>query len=288
MRHGPLVLDDERIGRLLDAIVEECVRAARTKDEADPNSFPQRCVCRFVARLVNQRKRLRLGSIPQAGQLAENLLSRWRQTAQLRRHEIRDVVGITLGANAIQVPGPSPFTIVECEQTLLDKYGNQLIGEEWIARRLLMDQFCQRGDAFGCAVKRIPNQPPQVFTGERRKDNFVHDRARLADRFKLADQRMGGIDLVISVGPDQHQMLYVRLGQQILQQVQRCGVEPLQIVEEQRQWVLRPGEHGEKAPENQLKATLRVVGRQLRDRRLFTDDELQLRNQVYDKLPVRA
>src|SRR6266550_5627193 len=187
MRPGPLVLDDERIGSLLDAIVEECVRAARTKDEAGPNSFPQRCVCRFVARLVNQRKRLRLGSIPQAGQLAENLLSRWRQTAQLRRHKSCDVVGITLGANAIEVPGPSPFTIVECEQPLLDKYGNQLIGEEWIARRLLVDQFCQRGDAFWFAVKSIPNQPSQVFRSERCKNDFVHDRARLADRLELAD-----------------------------------------------------------------------------------------------------
>src|SRR5882724_7198276 len=74
----------------------------------------------------------------------------------------------------------------------------------------------------------------------------------------------------------------------MLQQVQRCRVEPLQIVEEQRQRVLRPGEHGEKAPENQLKAALRVTGRQLRDRWLVTYDELQLRNQVYDKPPVWA
>src|SRR5260370_16168521 len=63
---------------------------------------------------------------------------------------------------------------------------------------------------------------------------FGSDRARLADRFELADQRMSGIDLVIPVSPDQHQMLHVRLGQQILQQVQGCRVEPLQIVEEQR------------------------------------------------------
>jgi hypothetical protein len=62
----------------------------------------------------------------------------------------------------------------------------------------------------------------------------------------------------------------------------------LQIIEEQRQRVLRPGEHGEKASENQLKATLRVMERQLRDRRLVTDDELQLRDQVYDKPSVRA
>jgi hypothetical protein len=62
----------------------------------------------------------------------------------------------------------------------------------------------------------------------------------------------------------------------------------LQIVEEQCQRVLRPSEHGEKAPKNPLKAALRVMGRQLRDRRLVTNDELQLRNQVYDKPPVRA
>ena len=61
----------------------------------------------------------------------------------------------------------------------------------------------------------------------------------------------------------------------------------MQIVEEQRQRVLRPGKHGEKVPENQLKAALRVMGRQLRDRRLVADDELQLWNQVYDKPPVR-
>src|SRR5260370_35078007 len=60
------------------------------------------------------------------------------------------------------------------------------------------------------------------------------------------------------------------------------------MVEEEGKGVLRPGERGEKAPENQLKAALRVTGRQLRDRRLVADDELQLRNQIYDKLPVRA
>jgi hypothetical protein len=60
----------------------------------------------------------------------------------------------------------------------------------------------------------------------------------------------------------------------------------LQIVEEQRQRVLRSAEHGEKAPKDQLKATLRIMRWQLRDRRLVADDELQLWNQVYDEPPV--
>jgi len=84
----------------------------------------------------------------------------------------------------------------------------------------------------GRSGRASPIQPPQVFRSERRKDDFVHDSARLADRFELADQRMGGIDLIIPVSPDQHQMLHVRLVKQMLQQVQRCQVEPLQIVED--------------------------------------------------------
>src|SRR5258705_9221270 len=150
-----------------------------------------------------------------------------------------------------------------------------------------MDQFCQRGDAFGFAVESIPNQPPQVFRSERRKDDFVHDRARLADRFELADQRMGGIDLVIPVSPDQHQMLHVRLGQEILQQVERCRVEPLQVVEEQRQRMFRPCKYADKSSEYQLEAALRLLRWKLRDRRLFSNDELQFGNKIDDELTVR-
>ena len=46
---------------------------------------------------------------------------------------------------------------------------------------------------------------------------------------------MSGIDLVVAVGADQQQVAYLRPGQQILEQIERRRVEPLQIVEEQRQ-----------------------------------------------------
>ena len=55
--------------------------------------------------------------------------------------------------------------------------------------------------------------------------------ARL-DRFELPHQWMGGADFVVAVGADQHQMPHVRMGQQILHQIQRRSVQPLQIVEE--------------------------------------------------------
>ena len=47
-------------------------------------------------------------------------------------------------------------------------------------------------------------------------------------------------------------------------------------------------EHAEEAPENHLKAILGVLRRQVRDRRLRSDNELELGNEVDDELAVRA
>ena len=55
-------------------------------------------------------------------------------------------------------------------------------------------------------------------------------------------------------------------------QVQRRYIEPLQIVEEQHQRMFRPGEDSDEAPKHKLEAPLRIMGRNLRDRRLFADD----------------
>ena len=73
------------------------------------------------------------------------------------------------------------------------------------------------------------------------------------------------------------QVPHIRLRQQVLDEVERRRVEPLQVVEEQRQRMLRPGEDADEPPEHQLEAALRVLWRQLRDRRLVSDDELSVR-----------
>jgi len=53
---------------------------------------------------------------------------------------------------------------------------------------------------------------------------------------------MSAIDLIVPVRTDQHQVLQIRLGQQILEQVERRRVQPLQIVKEQRQRMFLAGE----------------------------------------------
>src|SRR5215831_13365161 len=108
-----------------------------------------------------------------------------------------------------------------------------------------------------------------------RKYDVLHHRSSLADRFELAYQRMGGIDFVVPVGADQEQVLHIRPGQQIIEQIERCRIEPLQVVEEESERMLRPREYADKSPKHQLEAALRVLWRKFRDRRLFSYDELQ-------------
>ena len=84
---------------------------------------------------------------------------------------------------------------------------------------------------------------------------------------------MRSVDLVVSIGADQQQMPNVPLGEKIFEQVERSAIEPLQIVEEERQRMLRTRKDGDESPEHRLKTALRIFRRQIRHRRLFADDE---------------
>ncbi len=44
---------------------------------------------------------------------------------------------------------------------------------------------------------------------------------------------MDGSDLVVAVGVEQDEVLQIRPGQHILEQIERRGVEPLQLIEEE-------------------------------------------------------
>ena len=219
--------------------MDELVGALQALDQLQTDRFPEIRVDLLLRFPENDRKHRDLGDVAEAGELLQRLLGFDRQAGQLPDHEVHHIVGVPLGVNAIEIPGPARGVMIEAEQPLFGERRNELNGEKRIAARLLVHQLRQRRGALRLAAKRIRNQLPQVFTGERRKRDLLHHRSRLADRIELAHQRMGGIDLVVPVGADQQQVLHIRLGQQILEQVERRRVEPLQIVEEQRQRMLR-------------------------------------------------
>ena len=82
-------------------------------------------------------------------------------------------------------------------------------------------------------------------------------------------------------------MSQVGLHEQIFQHVEGCRIEPLQIVEEQRERMFRACEDADESPEHQLEPEPGILRRQCWHWRLFADDVLQFRNEIGDEQPVR-
>src|SRR6516164_4263781 len=137
-------------------------------------------------------------------------------------------------------------------------------------------------------MNRIRNQLSQILLGQRRQDDLLHACSSLANRFEPAHQRVVRTDLVASIGADQHQVLRIRLGRQIFEQVETGCVEPLQIVQKQRQRMFRSGKDFDETPKNELETALSILRCKFWDRGLATEDQPQLRDKVDDELPVRV
>src|SRR5262249_55928436 len=178
--------------------------------------------------------------------------------------------------------------MIEREQPLVGQRKEELDYEERVAASLLVHQLRERRGLRQLAVKRVRNELTHVLTGEGRESDLLHGRSRVPDRLQLVRQRMGGADLVVAVGADQQEVLLIRPGQQVLEQVERRRVEPLQVVEEQREWMFRPGEDPDEPPKHQLETPLRIQWRKLGDRWLVSDDELELGDDVDHEPSVRA
>jgi hypothetical protein len=198
----------------------------------------------------------------------------------LANQKVHHVIGVTLGVNAIEIPRPARRIMIEVEQALFGERVKKLNDEERVAGGLLLHQLRQRRDVGRIAAKRIRDQLPEVVTSEGRQVNLLNQRSGLADCVELVPQRMCGIDLVVPISADQHQVLQIRPGQQILQQIESRSIEPLQIVEKERQRMFLPGKNTDESAEHELETALRLLRRQFRNRRWVTDDELQFGNEV--------
>ncbi len=236
----------------------------------------------------NDRQHRNLSDGAETGQKLQRPLRFGRQARQLPDHEVHHIVGVALGANALELPRPARDIMIKRQQVLLGERMKKLNDKERVASRLLVHQLCQPSSPPRRAAKRIRDQLPDVFMGQRRERDLRDLSAFALDGFELAHQRMRSINLVLPVGADQQQVPDVRLGQKIVEEIECCCVEPLQIVEEQCQRMVRPREHADEPPDHQLETPLRVLWREFGDRRLFTDDKVEFGDEVDHEPCVRA
>src|SRR6266404_923001 len=268
--------------------MDKLVGAPKLDEQLLPGSLPQVRADRLLRCPVDDRKCRDFGHASEAGKLLQSSLGLNGEAGQLPDHQVHHIVGVTLGVNAIEIPGPSRSTMIEGEQALFGERRNELKREKRVASRLLMHQLRERGGTLQFAAKRIRNQLLEVFAGKRSKRDLLYPCTGVLDSLKLAHQRMRGIDLVVSISADQHQVLQIRSGQEILQQVESRRVEPLQVVEEQSERVFRPSEYADKPPEHHLETPLCVLRFKIRDWWLFSEDEFQFRNQIHNEHSVRT
>ena len=130
-----------------------------------------------------------------------------------------------------------------------------------LPRGLLMHQFRQRRRGVLVRVKGVRNQVSHVFVGERCEDDLVYRCSGASDAIEGAQERMASRDFVVPVRADQQHVAHVRMRQQVFEQIERGRVEPLQIIEEEGQRMIGSREHREEAAQDQLKTSLRVLGR---------------------------
>src|SRR6266853_6229933 len=137
-------------------------------------------------------------------------------------------------------------------------------------------------------MQRIGDEPANIIELEPRQHDLMHPRIDSADRLQRPQKRVRGADLVVTVGANQQQVPHLWMRDQVHEEVERRCIKPLQIIKKQGERMLLAREYAKEAPEHHLETVLRVLRRQVRDRRLFSDHELQLRNEVDDELTVRA
>ncbi len=211
-----------------------------------------------------------------------------RKPLQLLGHEIHHVIGEALGADAIHVPLPGPRDRVEREQSLFGQRREELDHEERISAGLLLHQLRQGPHTPQLAMHGIGDELADIVESERRQHDLLDPRSGFADRLQRAQKRVRGTDLVVPVGADQQQVPHVRVRDQVLEEVEGRCVEPLQIVEEQRQGMFRPREYVDEASEHQPEPILGVLWWKIRNRWLRADDELQFRDELDNEQPIRV
>ena len=97
---------------------------------------------------------------------------------------------------------------------------------------------------------------------------------------------MRGVEFVGPVGANQQDVPHVRFCDQVLNDFEGRSIQPLQIVQEQRERTLWLGESAEEAPENHLESIPRLFGRQIRSRGLLPDNGGKLGDQSDHELAI--
>src|SRR5262245_36836391 len=288
MRGRTLLLRQEQIGRLLHTVMHEPIRVRRTHNQLEAKRFPQISIELLLRRSLDSGQRGRLRTISEARHSLQGFLGNQREPAQLADHEVDDVVCVPFRLDGLQIPVPSGIAWLEDNQVVLQELLKKLIGEERVAGRLFEYQLRQWLRRFMLTVKGVHDPRRHRVAVERAQNDVLDDGTALANHRERSHERVRRIHLVVPIRADEEQVLGLGLHQDAFDEIERGPIEPLEIVEEQGQRMLRTREDADQTADGRLKAGLRIRRRDIRYRWLLADHELQLGHQVEEQRAVRA
>src|SRR5262249_2944882 len=173
---------------------------------------------------------------------------------------VHHIIGVTLGVNALEIPRPARSIMIKGEHCFIGERRNELNGEERIATRLLVHQPCERRAAFQLAAKGVRDQLRDMLPAERAKRDLLYLSATGLDRVELPHHRVRCTEFVVAVGADNEKIAEIGPAKQVFQQVKRRRVQPLQVIEKEREGMFRPSEDADKLAKHHLESPLRVLG----------------------------
>jgi hypothetical protein len=136
----------------------------------------------------------------------------------------------------------------KAQQPLLVKGSQKLDGEQRIPRGFLVHQLRERPRAFRRAMEGIRDEAIDILGTEGRQHDPAHAGVGLADRLQRPAQLVGGADLVVAVGAAAAGEAR-RVPDDLIDKIERCGIQPLQVIEKQDERMLRTREHAKEAPQ---------------------------------------
>ena len=107
--------------------------------------------------------------------------------------------------------------------------------------------------------QRVGDEPSHVAGRQRLERDLLDIRPSVADPLQRPDERMRGVEFVGAVGANQQEVPHVRFCDQVLKEFEGRSIQPLQIVQEQRERMLRLGESADETPENHLESIPRLL-----------------------------
>jgi hypothetical protein len=163
----------------------------------------------------------------------------------------------------------------------------KLDGEERVAAGLFVEQLRQESGGFLAAAQSLADQPLEVLDPEGGQHDLVCLRSPVVDRGQRPPQGVPRPDLVVAVRSDQEDVPHVRSAHQAFEPFQSGRVEPLQVVEEEREGMFGGREGAQEALEDGPETVPRFLRWKLRHGRLLPDDKLDFGDQVDNQLAAR-